>query len=286
MSHAIPPLSVCIPTYNFGRYLGPCIESILSQSFGDFELIISDNVSDDDTVAIVNAYQDSRICFRRQSHNLGLQGNFNWTISQSRGVFIKLMCADDVMLPDVLADQIQMFRKNPNVGVVTCDMLLTDGGLNNPKLHAYPRGYRSGQEIITKSLESMVNYVGGPSNFMFRAKALAEAPFDINLRFLSDLKVALKVLARWDYANIDRPGYLYRIHENSETNVSCPPEVQAENWFQLVREMDAFSPENLFRLANVPLSPAARAEVLKRRRALTARQLAGLAARRFVRRFT
>ena len=73
----MPAVSVCIPTYNYARFLGSAIESVIAQTFEDFELIVSDNASTDDTQAVIASYDDPRIRAYRNDHNLGLFGNFS-----------------------------------------------------------------------------------------------------------------------------------------------------------------------------------------------------------------
>ncbi|EJW91688.1 glycosyltransferase, partial [gut metagenome] len=91
------PISVCMPMYNASRYLRECIDSILIQTFTDFELLIVDDGSEDDSVAIVESYTDSRIRLIRNRHDY--IGSLNLLLKEARGKYIARMDADDVMLP-------------------------------------------------------------------------------------------------------------------------------------------------------------------------------------------
>ena len=100
-----PRVSVCIPTYNRARYLREAIESALGQTFADFELVVVDNCSTDETPEVAGAYaaRDARVRYVRNERNLGLVGNFNRCVEVARGEYVALLHDDDVYLPDMLA---------------------------------------------------------------------------------------------------------------------------------------------------------------------------------------
>ena len=229
-----PVLSVCIATYNYGRFLRQCIDSILEQSFTNFELIICDNASSDDTREIVHSYSDERIRYHRHEANIGPQGNFNHAIKLARGRYIRLMCADDVLLADVLQDQVSILENHPEVGIVSCDFTITDESLKAEGDWQQLHGVVNGRDICRRCTAELKNLVGGPSNFTFRASALPQDPFESEFKYLSDLVVALKVLQRWDYGSINRSGYLYRRHGATDTILSCPSSVQIDDWFRVI----------------------------------------------------
>lgn len=94
----MPKISVCIPTYNSGEFLSEAIQSVLDQSFQNFELIISDNASEDNTTEIVNAFNDSRIQYYRNKKNIGMYENFNHCLDLAEGEYIKFLCATDYLV--------------------------------------------------------------------------------------------------------------------------------------------------------------------------------------------
>jgi Glycosyl transferase family 2 len=101
---APPRLSVGLPVYNGEKYLDQSIESVLGQTYEDFELIISDNASTDSTADICRRYakQDPRIRYIRQARNIGLSPNHNFVLQQSRGMYFKWAAADDLYGRDLL----------------------------------------------------------------------------------------------------------------------------------------------------------------------------------------
>lgn len=118
---AEPKVSVCMPCYNRQDYVGGAIESVLSQSFGDFELLIADNCSEDNTAKIAQEYaaKDPRITFVRNPRNVGMCANLNTLLLNARGQYIKYCFSDDILAPECLSVLVDIMDKNPNVSLVT-----------------------------------------------------------------------------------------------------------------------------------------------------------------------
>ena len=117
MTSDIPRLSIGLPVYNGERYLRQALDAILTQSFSDFELIISDNASTDQTAEICQEYalKDARIRYVRQSENLGAADNFNYVFTQARGEYFKWAAHDDLLEPDFLEACIAVLDSDPFV---------------------------------------------------------------------------------------------------------------------------------------------------------------------------
>ncbi|MBD2022176.1 glycosyltransferase family 2 protein [Leptolyngbya sp. FACHB-36] len=116
MMNSKPPVSVLLPAYNSQRYVAETVESILAQTMSDFELIIIDDGSTDDTLKILQQYaaKDSRI--RLSSHeNQGVSRTRNQLLAQAQGEIIAVMDADDVALPDRFARQLEFLQTHPEV---------------------------------------------------------------------------------------------------------------------------------------------------------------------------
>ena len=97
-SNRITAISIGMPVYNGAKYIGQALDSLLAQTFFDFELIISDNASTDDTETICKSYErlDSRIRYVRQAKNLGALANFQFVLDQAKGQFFMWAAADDL----------------------------------------------------------------------------------------------------------------------------------------------------------------------------------------------
>ena len=112
----VPRLSIGLPVYNGQLFLNQCIESVLAQTFRDFELIICDNASTDETPRIAEewARRDARISVHRAAENRGAAPNFNWTFELSRGELFKWCAVDDLMEPTLLQACIDALDQNPD----------------------------------------------------------------------------------------------------------------------------------------------------------------------------
>src|SRR5688572_5841450 len=98
-----PKVSVLIPTYNYAHYLDEAIKSVLNQTFSDFELIIVDDKSSDNTSEVVQKFlSDPRVSFYINDENLGLVHNFNRCLEYAKGDYIKFLMADDIFNEQLL----------------------------------------------------------------------------------------------------------------------------------------------------------------------------------------
>lgn len=112
-----PTLSIGLPVYNGELYLALALESILSQTFGDFELIVSDNASSDQTAEIIEQFKrrDSRIRYYRNPENIGASRNFNRTLDYAGGKYFKWASYDDLLAPSYIEVCLGLMKENPNV---------------------------------------------------------------------------------------------------------------------------------------------------------------------------
>jgi glycosyltransferase involved in cell wall biosynthesis len=112
-----PRVSVGVPVYNGERYLEEALDSILSQTFNDYELIISDNASNDRTEVICRNYagRDRRVRYYRSPENRGAPWNFNRVFELSRGEYFRWHCADDFIDPELLQKCVNVLDNNPEV---------------------------------------------------------------------------------------------------------------------------------------------------------------------------
>lgn len=102
--------SICIPNYNYGRYLGETLRSVLTQSYADFEIIVADNASTDDSIAVVESMRDPRIRLIRNRYNVGFAHNLDRATAGARHDFMILLSSDDLMRPGALAAYAKVLR--------------------------------------------------------------------------------------------------------------------------------------------------------------------------------
>jgi glycosyltransferase involved in cell wall biosynthesis len=207
-----PRVSVLLPVYDAERYLDEAVESILAQTFSDFELLAIDDGSRDGSVARLEAYarRDSRVRVVRQAH-AGLVATLNAGLSLTRSELIARMDADDVSLPDRLSLQVSALAARPDV---TCmgggfDVIDTKNRLLNrmmpPCEHA---------EILAMALVGRSPICG--SNAMFRRRdVLALGGYDAAAGFAEDLDLWLRLAEASQLANLPNVISRVRIHDAS-----------------------------------------------------------------------
>ncbi len=136
MSKQCPTVTVLMAVYNGQQYLPEAIESILSQSFTDFEFLVIDDGSEDSSPAIIQSYGDPRICLIRNATNRGLAASLNIGIAAATGRYIARMDADDISLPARLSQQVDFMEAHQNVGV--CGTWVEIIGIDRKLVWEYP----------------------------------------------------------------------------------------------------------------------------------------------------
>lgn len=111
-----PLVSVLLPVLDGERYIGEAVESVLSQSFSDWELLIQDNCSDDNTIARAERFNDARVKLARNSHRVSMSANFQIALRRVRGRYVQFFSHDDRMLPSSLETQVSFLETHPAVG--------------------------------------------------------------------------------------------------------------------------------------------------------------------------
>lgn len=117
-----PRVSILMPVYNNGDYVAEAIESMLSQTFDDFELIVLDDYSTDHSRQVIESFTDKRIIYHRNEKNLGLANNLNVGLDLARGEFIARMDGDDISLPERLQIQVNFLEKHPDIDLCSCGL--------------------------------------------------------------------------------------------------------------------------------------------------------------------
>jgi glycosyltransferase involved in cell wall biosynthesis len=153
-----PKVSFIIPCYNLAHFLGDCVNSILSQTYVDFEILIMDDCSPDNTQEVAAGFKDPRVTYIRNEPNLGHLRNYNKGIELARGRYIWLISADDCLRSrNVLEKFVEVLDQNPNVGYVFCPaMTLNKNGeeVGVEEVWIWP-GYRDrilrGDEVVRRS---------------------------------------------------------------------------------------------------------------------------------------
>lgn len=228
MIRQIPQVSVCIPTYNRAGMLKESIESVLAQTFQDFELIVSDNASTDDTEQMVRSFHDRRIVYSRNAENFGWQWNMGQVLSLAKGELLGVLPDDDIMLPDNLARKVEVLRRYPHAGLVHSKYHLIDaeGRVIRPNTnwgHGPDRvsdAIESGQEVL-RSLLLGYNTINLPTVLYRRECYDRLGGFTKALSHADDYEYWMKIAAHYDVAFVAEPLVKWRIHSGTLTNQFC-----------------------------------------------------------------
>lgn len=211
-----PLVSICIPTYNAEKTISETLTSIINQTYKNMEIIISENASTDNTLTILNKFNDPRIKIYRTSKTIIAEKNFSRCIEFATGDYIAIFHADDLYNPDMVEKQVQAFYDNPSIGAVftMADYIDIHGEtIGEHKLPSELKGKQtySFQEILTSILRN-VNFLMCPSA-MVRSEIYKQlSTFQVE-RFgtSSDLDMWLRILKKHPIAILDEKLMKYRI---------------------------------------------------------------------------
>lgn len=207
-----PELSVLMAVYNSEIFAGEAINSVLQQSFTDFELIIIDDGSTDKTAGIVSSFSDKRIRFIQNEANRGIAHTRNMLLEMAKGEFITFMDDDDTIHPLKFEKQVDFLRKNPGFGLAGSSVIITDESGDEKqrlKLGARP--------VYIPAIMLFRNYFVN-SAVMFRRNLTLGFTYPPGIWFGEDYLLWWKIIQQSQAINL--PDYLtcYRKHPGSMTN--------------------------------------------------------------------
>ena len=199
-----PSVSVCIPVYMGTEHLRFAIESVLQQTYNDFELLIIDDYSPEDIAGIVNSYQDPRIRFLCNTENLGAEINWNRCLKEARGRYFKLLPMDDLLAADCLEKQINVLDQDveQRIALVFSARSIIDNKGQIIMKKGYPFGREGvvcGSTLIRRTFWLGSNLIGEPGTVLFR-RSLAEkvGTFDASHPYVIDLNFWARLLLHGD----------------------------------------------------------------------------------------
>jgi glycosyltransferase involved in cell wall biosynthesis len=221
MRRASPVVSVVTPFHDTGEFLEECIESVLAQSFDDFEYILVDNHSTDEGSRIASHYAqaDERIRLVSPSSLLSQGDNFNFALRQisSDSTYCKMVLADDWLYPQCIAEMVALADANPSVGLVSSFVLAetTVWGAGLPSR----RTVFTGHEVGHAFLADRVHPFGNESSVLYRADLVrGRDPFFDESTVFFDTDAALRILADHDFGFVPQVLSFFRVHDSSITS--------------------------------------------------------------------
>lgn len=219
-----PDVTVAIPTYNYGRFLGTAIDSALGQDVRSIEVLVLDNASSDATREVMARYAgDPRVRYMRNSRNLGGQHNWNNAFRIPTGRYLAILSADDFYRPGHLGRMVRIMDDHPAVALAYCPCHYVNDAGNVTGVLEHPghasHDYVGGRNEVADML-AFDNYIA-PSAALFRRTAfdlVGKVDFALSGSFDWDLWIRIAELAP-DFAFFKEPRVCYRIHAAQSTVV-------------------------------------------------------------------
>ena len=246
----VPAVSVCICVHNGAAYLDQALASIRRQTFRDWECIVIDDGSSDDTPAILDRYTaaDPRFLVDRNQQNLGISRSKNRCLERARGTYVAYLDADDVCRPDRLERQVAFLKASPRLALASCHYFPFRDGRILPVSGVW----RTDSEAL-RALLLFFNPILHPG-VMGRKEVLRDFAYDPDCTCTEDLDLWLRMLAQGERLAI-QPDYLmlYRLHGRQTTASTL--QRQREEYRRMIRRfygetLFALSPEDVDFLAD------------------------------------
>jgi glycosyltransferase involved in cell wall biosynthesis len=214
----VTQVTVCIPVYNGDRYIGNAIESVLSQTYTDFELVILNNASTDKTADIIAHYQDARIRVISHPANVGFLANWNRGLTEARGNFCKMLPHDDTLYPTCLERQVAAFEAQRDLALVACARHIIDntGAVIATRRFNRTKQILSGPAAQRAIIRSGTNPLGEPGAVLFRrALAVQCGVFDGTRLFVIDVDYYCRLLRHGGLCALSEPLCTFRVSSDS-----------------------------------------------------------------------
>ncbi len=212
-----------MPVYNGEKYLREAIDSILNQTYENFEIIIVNDGSIDATESIILSYNDKRIKYIKNVSNLGLIQSLNSGIELAKGSFIARMDADDISLPNRLKHQLEFMLLNPKVGVCGCDYYQLSGTVKKHQTAFYKHDEIFGYMLFNSS-------VVHPSLLIKKEVLQIFSPvFDSNYKHAEDFELWAKLIFVTKFSAINSIEFEYRVHNAQVTKVHKAEQINSAN---------------------------------------------------------
>ena len=239
-------ISVVIPVFNGEQTIRETIESVLEQTFSDFELIIINDGSQDTTLDIIQDFKDPRLkVFSYQ--NSGLAASRNRGIAIATGEYVSFIDADDLWTPDKLKAQHQALQEDPSAAVA-----YSWTNCINERSQFLRRGYYLSFSGDVYRYLLLTNFLENGSNPLIRHQALKTVGgFDESLKSSEDWEMYLRLAARYPFVAISSPQVLYRVSVNSMSTHT--PRMEAET-IKVIDRVFNQAPESLQSLKRYSLS--------------------------------
>jgi hypothetical protein len=219
-SGAHPAVTIVIPTFNRADLLPNALESALAQTYPNFDLVVSDNASTDETARVVAQFDDPRLRYVRRSTNLELNDHYNVFMAEVESPYMFVLPDDDMMEPDALELLVPVLQAFPEAGIVHGRVRIVDGDGDVISAAHDMSGFR------TTAIESGHDYIRAAvaashrihaTTALYRTKAIQAVPLDQRDYPATEFGVWLRLALDWDIAFLATRVATIRIHDRSYT---------------------------------------------------------------------
>lgn len=214
-----PKITVVLPVYNCALYIEDAIKSLLNQTIQDFEIIVIDDCSVDNTVKIVQTIEDKRIRLILKEQNKGLIDSLNIGFKEAQGKYIARMDGDDISLPDRFQKQLEILENNPDIKA--CGCWLQEFGYSNKVINHR----KNHDEIVSRLLLSCSMSL---CSVMLNRLWVKNYEFDKMKLHVEDYDFWSKMAWSGKFYNIQEVLYNYRVHESQVSTLYKPIQVQGD----------------------------------------------------------
>jgi glycosyltransferase involved in cell wall biosynthesis len=216
-----PLVSVVTPVYNGEQYIRECINSVLEQTYSNWEYIVLDNCSTDNTLSIVNEYcqKDARIKVISNDSTLPVIENWNaaMRLIDQKSKYCKVVHADDWLFPECVRHMVVIAEKEASIGIVG-SYRLDEDKVNLYGLH-FDEKIISGCEIVKRRLSGMQDLFGSPTSILIRSEIIRNRQQVYNEKFIhADTEFCFDVLRDFDFGFVHQVLSYTRRHNDSETS--------------------------------------------------------------------
>lgn len=215
-----PPLiSVVLPVYNVAPYIKEAIDSILNQTIQDFEILVIDDCSTDNTLSVIEAIKDTRIRIIKKLKNKGLIDSLNMGFCQAKGNYIARMDGDDVSVFNRFEKQLKTLQNNPEIKACGCWLQCFEASnelIKHKECH---------DEIVARMLLHCSMSMGA---VMMEREAIKNYTFDINKMHVEDYDFWARIAWNCKFYNIQEVLYYYRIHNAQVSDVHRISQIKAD----------------------------------------------------------
>jgi glycosyltransferase involved in cell wall biosynthesis len=238
-----PRVSLVVTCYNYGRFLAQALDSLVAQSMSDWEAIVIDDASTDETSEVLTCYlRDPRLRAVVHSWRIGNIASYNEGLAMARGELVGILSADDYLLRhDALERQVAVADASPDVGLVYSAHSVVQAG--SPVRHVVPRpedGVRAGTDEFRQLMWG--NYVLHSGALLRRDVERELGPYDPALTHTGDWDMWLRAAARHPVGYVAEPLYAYRIHNANMFHRGLPPSRETDQVVKTVDRAFAYLP--------------------------------------------